>query len=155
MGAAIDTQIFFDAVPHALAVKHLMDVGVPPIVVHAWGAFITRIRRYISIQNSVGSMPTYCDRGIRQRDPISMFAAAAALGLWLDSRYQIPTAPSSEAWVMIDFLCLGLSLTGVGLNMPLCIPNNGTLHGGSFPVLKLCVLVLGSILLLFNGLMAL
>ena len=100
--AAIDTQKFFDAVPHALAVKCLLDVGVPPVVVHTWGAFITQIRRYISIQNSVGSSPISCDRGIPQGDPISMFAAAAALGLWLDSLYKIPAAPSSEAWVFVD-----------------------------------------------------
>ena len=102
MGAAIDTQKFFDAVPFALAIKCLLEVGLPPIVVHTWGAFITRIRRYVSIQNSIGSLPIYCDRGIPQGDPISMFAAAAALGLWLDSLYKIPAAPSSEAWVFVD-----------------------------------------------------
>ena len=111
-GAAIDTQKFFDAVPHALAFKCLLEVGVPPIVVHTWGKYITSICRYVSVHGAISSKPICCDRGIPQGDPISMFAAAAALGLWLDSLSQIPKAISSEAWVFVDDRLIAAPLSG-------------------------------------------
>ena len=111
-GAAIDTQKFFDAVPHALAIKCLLEVGVPPIVVHTWGRYITSIQRYVSVHNSFSSKPIFCDRGIPQGDPISMFAAAAALGVWLESLSQIPQAISAEAWVFVDDRLIAAPLYG-------------------------------------------
>ena len=111
-GAAIDTPKFFDAVPHALALKCLIEVGVPPIVVHTWGKYITSICRFVSVHGAISSKPICCDRGILQGDPISMFAAAAALGLWLDSLSQIPQAISSEAWVFVDDRLVAAPLSG-------------------------------------------
>ena len=111
-GAAIDTQKFFDAVPHALAIKCLLEAGVPPIVVHTWGRYITSIQRFVSVHNSVSSKPIFCDRGIPQGDPISMFAAAAALGVWLESLSQIPQAISAEAWVFVDDRLIAAPLYG-------------------------------------------
>ena len=94
MGLAIDTQKFFEVVPHALA--------APPVVVFAWLKYITSIRRYISIHNSISDRPLLADRGIPQEHPISMLAAAATLGLWLQDLNRIPASPDAEAWVFVD-----------------------------------------------------
>ena len=102
VGLAVDTQQFFDVIPHALAARCLTQVGVPPVIVFAWLKYITSIRRYISIHNSIADKPLTADRGIPQGDPISMLAAAAALGLWLDDLNRIPPSPSAEAWVFVD-----------------------------------------------------
>ena len=102
VGLAIDTQKFFDVIPHALAARCLTEIGVPPVIVFAWLKYITSIRRYISIHNSIADKPLTADRGIPQGDPISMLAAAAALGLWLDDLNRIPPSPSAEAWVFVD-----------------------------------------------------
>ena len=102
VGLAIDTQKFFDVVPHALAARCLTEIGVPPIVIFAWLRYITSIRRYISIHNSIADRHILADRGIPQGDPISMLAAAAALGIWLKELERIPSNPSTEAWVFVD-----------------------------------------------------
>ena len=102
VGLAIDTQKFFDVIPHALAARCLTAIGVPPVVVFAWLKYITSIRRYISIHNSIADKPLTADRGIPQGDPISMLAAAAALGLWLNDLNRIPSSPAAEAWVFVD-----------------------------------------------------
>ena len=39
---------------------------------------------------------------IPQGDPISMFAAATALELWLESLAIMPPSPGAEAWVFVD-----------------------------------------------------
>ena len=40
-GLAIDTQKFFDCIPHALACRYLLLIGVPPLVVHTWLSYLS------------------------------------------------------------------------------------------------------------------
>ena len=117
IGLAIDTQKFFDVIPHALAARCLTEIGVPPVVVFAWLKYITSIRRYISIHNSIADKPLTADRGIPQGDPISMLAAAAALGLWLNDLNRIPSSPSDEAWVFVDDRLLFQEVTEQGCTL--------------------------------------
>ena len=101
-GLAIDTQKFFDCIPHALAYTSLLLIGVPPLVVHTWLSFVLGIRRFVSLKGSVSPVPIFSDRGIPQGDPISMLAAAAPLAVWLTDLEVIPPSPKATAWVFVD-----------------------------------------------------
>ena len=101
-GLAIDTQKFFDCIPFALALDCLLHVGLPPLIAHLWCSFIIHIRRYVAIKHTISTHPILCDRGVPQGDPISMFAAAAALACWLEELDRIPRHIHTEAWVFVD-----------------------------------------------------
>ena len=107
-GLAIDTQNFFDCIPHALAYRSLLLIGVSPLVVHTWLTFVLSIRRFVSLKGSVSPVPIFSDRGIPQGDPISMLAAAVSLAVWLTDLEAIPPSPSATAWVSVDDRLLGL-----------------------------------------------
>ena len=83
VAAQVDTEKFFDAVPHQLAVDLLLLHGVRPCCAALWRDQIVHHRKFLFLGPYADVNGMLVSRGIPQGDAISMFAALVVMDQWM------------------------------------------------------------------------